>query len=48
MRAYKKAFERKYFSTDDSALVEKLGKKVKIVSGNYKNIKITTKSDLKI
>ncbi len=47
MRAYKKAFEKKYFSTDDSALVEKLGKKVKIVSGDYKNIKITTKDDLK-
>ncbi|MDO8734833.1 MAG: 2-C-methyl-D-erythritol 4-phosphate cytidylyltransferase [Elusimicrobiota bacterium] len=48
MRAYKKAFEKKYFSTDDSALIEKLGKKVKIVSGDYKNIKITTKSDLSL
>ncbi len=47
IKAYKQAFKKKYFSTDDSALVEKLGKKVKIVSGDYSNIKITTKSDLK-
>ena len=46
MKAYKKAFEKKYFSTDDSALIEKLGKKIKIVSGDYKNIKITTREDL--
>lgn len=32
--------------TDDSSLVEKLGKKVKIVLGDYTNIKITTKEDL--
>lgn len=48
MRAYKKAFEKNFFSTDDSALVEKLGKKVRIVSGDYKNIKITTKEDLSL
>ncbi|MDD5686317.1 MAG: 2-C-methyl-D-erythritol 4-phosphate cytidylyltransferase [Elusimicrobia bacterium] len=46
MKAYKKAFEAKYFSTDDSALVEKLGKKVKVITGDYKNIKITTKQDI--
>jgi 2-C-methyl-D-erythritol 4-phosphate cytidylyltransferase len=32
--------------TDDVALVEMLGKKVRIVEGNYNNIKITTKEDL--
>lgn len=32
--------------TDDSALVEKLGKKPKIVMGAYSNIKITTPEDL--
>jgi 2-C-methyl-D-erythritol 4-phosphate cytidylyltransferase len=32
--------------TDDSGLVEKLGKKVSIVMGSYKNIKITTPEDL--
>lgn len=32
--------------TDDACLVEKLGKKVKVVQGSYDNIKITTKEDL--
>ncbi|MFA5092862.1 MAG: 2-C-methyl-D-erythritol 4-phosphate cytidylyltransferase [Candidatus Omnitrophota bacterium] len=32
--------------TDDASLVEKLGKKVQIVLGSYKNIKITTDDDL--
>lgn len=32
--------------TDDAALVEKLGKRVKIIQGSYENIKITTKEDL--
>ena len=34
--------------TDCAALVEQIGKKVKIVMGDYKNIKVTTKEDLKI
>src|SRR3989339_155175 len=48
MQAYKKAFKNNFFSTDDSALVEKLGKKVKVVLGDYKNIKITTRDDLSV
>ncbi|TAM40586.1 2-C-methyl-D-erythritol 4-phosphate cytidylyltransferase [bacterium] len=32
--------------TDDASLVERLGKRVKIVEGSYKNIKITTNEDL--
>lgn len=32
--------------TDDGMLVEKTGKKVKVVEGDYKNIKITTNDDL--
>jgi len=36
------------FGTDDSYLVEKLGHPVKIVSGDYENIKITTPEDLQI
>jgi 2-C-methyl-D-erythritol 4-phosphate cytidylyltransferase len=32
--------------TDDAMLVEKMGVKVKIVPGDYKNIKITTAEDL--
>ena len=34
--------------TDDSSLVESLGVKVKILNGSYRNIKITTKEDLKM
>jgi len=34
--------------TDDAALIEKMGLKVKIVLGNYSNIKITTTEDLLI
>lgn len=34
--------------TDDAALVESMGMKVKIVRGSYNNIKITTKEDIKI
>lgn len=32
--------------TDDCALVERLGVKIKITEGSYKNIKITTKEDI--
>ncbi len=34
--------------TDDALLVEKMGVKVKMVMGDYQNIKITTKEDLAI
>jgi 2-C-methyl-D-erythritol 4-phosphate cytidylyltransferase len=32
--------------TDDAMLVEKMGVKVKVVPGDYRNIKITTPEDL--
>ena len=44
--AYHQATEAGYYSTDDSALVERLGRSVKIVQGCYDNIKITTPADL--
>jgi len=47
IKAYKKAFQEKYISTDDSALVERTGAKVRIIPGDYENIKITFKADLK-
>jgi 2-C-methyl-D-erythritol 4-phosphate cytidylyltransferase len=34
--------------TDDASVLERLGKKVKILEGSSRNIKITTKEDLKI
>jgi 2-C-methyl-D-erythritol 4-phosphate cytidylyltransferase/2-C-methyl-D-erythritol 2,4-cyclodiphosphate synthase len=46
LEAYESAMERKYYGTDDSVLVEKLGKKVYLVKGDYNNIKITTIEDL--
>lgn len=48
MDAYIKAMKEKYYSTDDSALIEFCGGKVKIVMGSYKNIKITTPEDISI
>jgi len=35
-------------ATDDAFLVERFGAKVKVLEGEYKNIKITTPEDLKI
>lgn len=34
--------------TDDASLAERLGERIKILEGSYKNIKITTHVDLKI
>lgn len=44
LKAYKKYSKAKV--TDDASLVEKLGKRVKVVKGSYGNIKITTNEDL--
>lgn len=46
IEAYEKAYSDKIYTTDDSSLAERIGKNVKIVKGDYKNIKITTKEDL--
>ena len=46
MKAFEKAYKDKFFSTDEAALVERLGVKVRIVEGSYDNIKITTQEDL--
>lgn len=48
MKAYKKAMEERFYSTDDSAIVEKYGGKVKVIMGSYSNIKVTTPEDLDI
>ena len=47
VRAYDKALTEGIDATDDSALVERLGIKVKVIEGSYRNIKITTPEDLK-
>ncbi|PIP19284.1 MAG: 2-C-methyl-D-erythritol 4-phosphate cytidylyltransferase [Candidatus Omnitrophica bacterium CG08_land_8_20_14_0_20_41_16] len=46
LEAYKRFGDREV--TDDAALVEKLGAKVKLVRGSYFNLKITTPEDLVI
>jgi 2-C-methyl-D-erythritol 4-phosphate cytidylyltransferase len=44
--AHEIASKENYLGTDDSSLVERLGKDVIIVEGNYDNIKLTTPEDL--
>lgn len=48
LEAHKKAKEDNYIGTDDGVLAERLGYRVKIIEGNYENIKITTAEDLLI
>ncbi|SMD14248.1 2-C-methyl-D-erythritol 4-phosphate cytidylyltransferase [Sporomusa malonica] len=46
--AYEQAARDGYLGTDDATLVERMGVKVKVVPGNYQNIKITTPEDLSV
>jgi 2-C-methyl-D-erythritol 4-phosphate cytidylyltransferase len=46
MKAFEKAYKDRFYSTDEAALVERLGVKARIVEGSYDNIKITTQEDL--
>lgn len=46
LHAYEQASADSFYSTDDSALIERYGGKVKMVTGSYTNIKITTPGDL--
>ena len=48
LQAYDKAAEENFLGTDDSSLVERLGTKIKIVTSDYRNIKVTTPEDLTI
>jgi 2-C-methyl-D-erythritol 4-phosphate cytidylyltransferase len=48
MNAYDNAIAENYYSTDDSALIERMGGTVNIVMGSYENIKITTPEDMHI
>ena len=41
-----KAEAEGFLGTDDASLVERLGKPVKVVEGDYRNIKITTPEDM--
>ncbi|MBP3038120.1 2-C-methyl-D-erythritol 4-phosphate cytidylyltransferase [Bacillaceae bacterium Marseille-Q3522] len=44
--AHKEAEEDSFLGTDDASLIERLGKEVFIVEGDYDNIKLTTPEDL--
>ena len=46
--ALEKARNGNFYSTDESSLVELNGHPVKIILGEYHNVKITTKADLKL
>ncbi|GAH49960.1 unnamed protein product, partial [marine sediment metagenome] len=46
--ALDKAEEENFYGTDEASLAERIGKKVVVVQGDHKNIKITTLEDLKI
>ena len=48
LEAHEKAIKEGIVATDDAALVEQLGVRVKLVRGSYHNIKITTPDDLVI
>ncbi|MCX6122616.1 MAG: 2-C-methyl-D-erythritol 4-phosphate cytidylyltransferase [Ignavibacteriales bacterium] len=48
VQAFEKAKKDKFYSTDEAALVERLGVKIRIVEGTYDNIKITTPEDLEL
>ncbi|NLC07573.1 MAG: 2-C-methyl-D-erythritol 4-phosphate cytidylyltransferase [Syntrophomonadaceae bacterium] len=47
-KAYEMAYKDKYYGTDDASLVERLGVSVKLVTGDYENLKITTPEDLEL
>ncbi len=48
LKAHEQARLDKFYSTDEAALVERLGVKARIVEGSYDNIKITTREDLEL
>ncbi|MFC5527988.1 2-C-methyl-D-erythritol 4-phosphate cytidylyltransferase [Cohnella yongneupensis] len=48
MEAHRLARSEQATATDDAMLLERLGRKVAIVSGDYSNLKITTPEDLPI
>lgn len=46
VKAYRAAMEEKFYATDDAALLERNGGKVRIIMGSYSNIKVTTPEDI--
>ena len=48
LRAYDRAAEENFLGTDDASLVERLDVRIKIVTSDYRNIKITTPEDIHV
>jgi 2-C-methyl-D-erythritol 4-phosphate cytidylyltransferase len=48
MRAHREARRGRYLGTDEASLVERLGVPVRIITGEERNLKITTPNDLKV
>jgi 2-C-methyl-D-erythritol 4-phosphate cytidylyltransferase len=48
VEAFERAIADGFHGTDDASLVERIRKKVKLVEGEYGNIKITTKEDIRL
>jgi 2-C-methyl-D-erythritol 4-phosphate cytidylyltransferase len=46
MKAFKEARHDRFYATDESGLVERIGVRIRIVEGSYDNIKITTQEDV--
>ncbi len=46
MKAYEAAMDEGFYSTDDAALLERNGGRVKVIMGSYSNIKVTTPEDV--
>lgn len=47
-KAYDKAYKKGFYATDDAALVERIGGKIRVIAGDPFNIKVTTPEDLKL
>jgi 2-C-methyl-D-erythritol 4-phosphate cytidylyltransferase len=48
LKAFSKASRDNFLGTDDVSLVERLGKKVKVIEGSSNNFKITTPLDMEL
>lgn len=48
MKAYEEAVNKGFYSTDDAALVERIGGRIKVIMGRYDNIKVTTPEDVAV
>lgn len=46
--AFDRAYQDGFYGTDEASLVERVGVRVKIIRGSYRNVKITTVEDLEL